>query len=77
MDEDDYVDDESVESSVMATDDETDDVESESGSTSGRKKKGELSSSIQRRLILEPCPDQVELEKLYRDKYYKGETLIE
>ena len=76
IDEDDYVDDESVESSVEATDDETDDVESEFGSTSGRKKKSELSSSIQRRLILEPCPDLVELEKLYRDKYYRGETLI-
>ena len=74
MDEDDYVDDESVESSVEATDEETDDVESEFGSTSGRKKRGDLSSSIQRRLILEPCPDLVELEKLYRDKYYRSDT---
>ena len=74
MDEDDYVDDESVESSMEATDDETDDVDSEFGSTSGRKqKKSEFSSSIQRRLILEPCPDLVELEKLYRKKYYRSE----
>ena len=78
MDEDDYVDDESVESSMEATDDETDDVDSEFGSTSGRKqKKSEFSSSIQRRLILEPCPDLVELEKLYRNKYYRSDTLID
>ena len=77
MDEDDYVDEESVESSVEATDEETDDLDSEYGSTNGRKKKSDSSSTIQRRLILEPCPDLVELEKLYREKYYRRDILLD
>ena len=68
--EEDEMDGDSEESSEPATDDEdADDMDSEYSGTLKKKKK-ESSHSIQRRLILEPCPELLSLEDTFRKKCY-------